>query len=68
MAEITIKFPNEEEKRRFLGWLSDGGGEYEFMEYTETEVNRFTYSGDIVELLVLCPDCGLEIHGGHTCQ
>ena len=68
--EVTFIFPNEEEKQTFLGWMSDGGGEYEFMEFTDTKVNRFIYSKDKVELLVrpYCHTCGDYMPEGHTCQ
>jgi hypothetical protein len=41
---LTIKFPTEQDRDIFLGWLSDGGGEYQFMEYEDTTVTRFDYS------------------------
>lgn len=53
MINITVVFPNEEEKEKFLGWLSDGGGEYEYMEYTDTKVNHFRYDKDTVTLEIL---------------
>ncbi len=42
--KLIIDFPTEKERDIFLGWLSDGGGEYEFMEYTDTTVTEFDYS------------------------
>jgi hypothetical protein len=29
-VSVTIEFPDEEEAKRFLAWMSDGGGEQEF--------------------------------------
>ena len=70
MVEVTFRFPSEEERNEFIGWLSDGGGEYTYMEFTRTKVNRFTYSDDIVELEVMpwCEECGDNMPEGHTCQ
>jgi hypothetical protein len=41
---LTIHFPTEKDRDIFLDWLSDGGGEQEFMEYTDTTVTSFDYS------------------------
>lgn len=29
-VSVTIEFPNEDTAKRFLAWMSDGGGEREF--------------------------------------
>jgi hypothetical protein len=41
---LTLNFPTEKDRDLFLGWLSDGGGEYQYMEYTDTAVTQFDYS------------------------
>jgi hypothetical protein len=30
--EVTFAFTNEDNRDDFLAWMSDGGGEYDFME------------------------------------
>lgn len=49
--KVIIEFPSLAARERFLGWLSDGGGEYDFMESEqhhapskETEIRKFDYS------------------------
>ncbi len=42
MPSITIKFPTEEMKDDFAGYMSDGGGEYGFIE-SRDEALRFRY-------------------------
>lgn len=42
--KLTITFPTEQDRDDFLGWLSDGGGEYQFME-GDTNIKYFDYSG-----------------------
>lgn len=29
---VRISFPTEASLKRFIGWMSDGGGEYQFFE------------------------------------
>lgn len=29
---VRIVFPNKKSLKRFMGWMSDGGGEYQFFE------------------------------------
>jgi len=41
--QITITFPSEEIMEDFAGYLSDGGGEYGFLEYDENDL-EFDYS------------------------
>ena len=47
--KVIIEFPNDESAQRFLGWLSDGGGEYNFFESEEYHcedgkpIKRFDY-------------------------
>jgi hypothetical protein len=50
-SRVIIEFPTLMARERFLGWLSDGGGEYAFMEGEEVhapspkeEINKFDYS------------------------
>lgn len=33
--KVVIEFPDAMARERFLGWLSDGGGEYNFFEYED---------------------------------
>ena len=35
--KITILFPTEEHKKRFAEWMSDGGGEWQYMEVLDNE-------------------------------
>lgn len=42
--KLVLDFPTEKDREIFLAWLCDGGGEYEFMEYTDTTVDSFDYS------------------------
>ena len=35
---VRITFPNKESLKRFIGWMSDGGGEYQFFE-SEDNIN-----------------------------
>lgn len=35
MKKVIIEFPDEASAKRFLGWFSDGGGEYNFFESEE---------------------------------
>lgn len=49
--KVIIEFPSLNARERFLGWLSDGGGEYQFMEgeavhapSPATEIKEFDYS------------------------
>lgn len=47
--QIVIEFTHEENREDFLGWLSDGGGEYMFMEGQHQEdithlIEQFDYS------------------------
>ena len=32
---VTFEFPDESTLREFLGYMSDGGGEYNFLVYSE---------------------------------
>lgn len=32
MADITLRFPDEESAERFEGWMCDGGGEVAFFD------------------------------------
>jgi hypothetical protein len=50
-SKVIIEFPSLAARERFLGWLSDGGGEYDFFESEEThapsedvEIKRMDYS------------------------
>jgi len=62
-----MEFTNEDNRDDFLGWLSDGGGEYMFMEAQhvgdniKTSIEHFDYSGafeawgyDGIEPTVVC--------------
>lgn len=48
MAKLIIEFPNEELREWFLGYWSDGGGEYQAMEareiYSDKNDIDFDYS------------------------
>lgn len=41
---LTLDFPTEADRDIFLGWLSDGGGEYQFMQCEGVAVTNFDYS------------------------
>ena len=49
--KIVLEFTNEDNRDDFLGWLSDGGGEYTFMEAQHVghgigkSIEHFDYSG-----------------------
>ena len=45
MEIVTFKFQSKKLMDEFLGWLSDGGGEQEFMGATELDVD-FDYSSN----------------------
>ncbi len=51
MHSIAIEFPTEELKKRFKGYMSDGGGEYGFMESREESL-VFNYNGDTIKVEV----------------
>ncbi len=45
--EVTFRFPTEEHRDDFVAWMSDGGGEYEYMEGQSEErpaITRFDYT------------------------
>jgi len=45
--KLTITFPTDEHRDDFLAWLSDGGGEYIYMEGQtdeRSEIVKFDYS------------------------
>jgi hypothetical protein len=50
-SRVIIEFPTLNARERFLGWLSDGGGEYAFFESERThapakavEINQMDYA------------------------
>lgn len=53
--EAILRFPNQATLDAFLGWFSDGGGEYQMMEASEewdrdysTEIDHCEYNGNII--------------------
>lgn len=49
-SKLIIEFPTLNARERFLGWLSDGGGEYQFFQSEEihaptkaVEINSMDY-------------------------
>lgn len=48
MCKVIFEFPSDETRDSFLGWMSDGGGESNFMDISESDddspVVRFNYS------------------------
>lgn len=48
VAKVTFVFPTTEHLDNFMGWFSDGGGEYECMQSSECHddrpINHFDYS------------------------
>jgi hypothetical protein len=46
-CEVTFKFPTKAHRDDFLTWMSDGGGEYVYMEGQTgeiPEITRFDYT------------------------
>lgn len=51
---LNISFPSEAALKRFKGWMSDGGGEYQFMDCEDDndevepadKIGAFEYDGN----------------------
>ena len=42
--KLIIEFPTEQHREKFMGWLSDGGGEDIYIEEVDPSIVKFDYS------------------------
>jgi hypothetical protein len=51
-TSVTVTFPNAEIARAWMGYMSDGGGEYGFMETDAGQNTIFDYDFDQMQIEV----------------